>query len=150
MAFKNTASHVHNNPIGTVFDTVEDAWFWCVSAMTAKADGAQIKAGQASVPRPCEPVDIMKVVDRLYRNRAIMRDHLRVLIHYGKRCLAPDPRRNKEARAYTLWDDAMMRMESILEKKGIIYASHDSFHDYQDDDDFDVPAFLNQQGVSVS
>ena len=130
------------------FDTVEDAWFWCVAGMTARSDGARITAGNADIPRPCEPIDILKVVDRLYRNRNITRDHIRVLKHYGVRTMAPDPRRPKEARSYTLWEEAMMRMETVLERKGIIYPSVDSFHDMPDET-FDIPAFLIEQGVSI-
>lgn len=105
------------------FDSVEDAWFWFIRAQQARNEGARFAAGQGVVPRPCEPIDILKVLDRLYRNRRLLRDHLLVLRHYGRREMAPDPRRVKEARAYKVWCEAIERLEPILENKGIVRIS---------------------------
>lgn len=102
------------------FESVEEAWFWFVSSYEAKEDGARFIAGSGLLPRPCEPVDILRAVDGLYRQRRLQRDHLLVLRHYGRRLMAPDVRRPKEARAHTLWEEAMMRLEAVLEKKGIV------------------------------
>jgi hypothetical protein len=146
MTFTSDTSLHHSK--GQPFDSVEEAWFWCVDGMTARNDGARITAGHGNTERPCEPIDIAKVVDRLYRNRNISRDHLRVLKHYGIRHMAPDPRRQREAKAFTLWDEVMMRMEAILERKGIIYPSTDSFHDVHNPD-FDIPGFLTEQGFQT-
>lgn len=104
----------------TPFDTVEEAWFWFVAAQQAKAEGARIIAGQGMVERPCEPVDILKILDRLYRQRAIAMPHILVLRHYGRRNMAPDARRIKEARAAKLWREAMDRLEPVFESKGIL------------------------------
>lgn len=102
------------------FDTVEEAWFWFVAAQQARIDGARITAGQALVERPCEPLDILKILDRLYRQRTLTMDHLMVLRFYGRRNMAPDPRRVKEVRASKLWRQAMDRLESVFESKGIL------------------------------
>lgn len=102
------------------FDSAQEAWFWFVRAQQAKNDGARFAAGLGNTERPCEPIDILRILDRLYRNRLLLRDHLLVLRHYGRRELSPDPRRIKEARAYKLWIEALERMEPILERKGII------------------------------
>jgi hypothetical protein len=102
------------------FRTVEEAWFWFVQAQDARSSGARFVAGAGTVPRPCEPLDLMRVVDRLYRNRRLLRDHLHVLVHYGRRLAAPDPQRSVEARASALWREALDRIAPVLRGKGIV------------------------------
>lgn len=101
------------------FETAEEAWFWFIDAQQARQDGARISAGQGLYTRPCEPMDILKVVERLHRNRRLIMDHF-VLRHYGRRHYAPDPHRIKEQRAYTLWREAFERIEPVLVAKGIV------------------------------
>ncbi len=105
---------------GIPFDTIEDLWFWFIMAQQARNDGARYISGAGLIPRPCEPVDILKILDDLYRKRRLLREHLLVLRHYGRRHLAPDPNRVKEVRSYYLWKDALERMRPVLERKGII------------------------------
>ncbi|MFA7456858.1 MAG: hypothetical protein WCY57_05370 [Micavibrio sp.] len=111
-------------PVGevktTLFSNAEEAWLWFILAQEARNDGARISAGAGLFARPCEPVDILQCVDRLYRNRRLVMDHLLVLRHYGKRQLPPDPRRMKEVRAFILWKEALERLEPVLVKKGIV------------------------------
>jgi hypothetical protein len=102
------------------FRCAEEAWFWFIAAQNARCDGARVIAGASLFPRPCEPLDILKVVDRLYRGRRLLRDHLLVLRHYGRRYMPPDQRRRKEQRAHVLWTEALQKMESVLEAKGIV------------------------------
>lgn len=102
------------------FENTEEAWFWFIAAQEARNDGARFAAGLGLLPRPCEPLDILKVVDNLYRHRRLLRDHLLVLRHYGRRRLAPDEHRVKEQRAHTLWHEAMERIGVVLENKGIV------------------------------
>lgn len=104
----------------TPFATVEDAWFWFVQAQQARSDGARYSAGAGLVPRPCEPVDILTILTQLHRSRRLTMDHLLVLRHYGRRMMAPDPRRAKEVRAHDLWVEALERLEPALMRKGII------------------------------
>ncbi len=107
----------------TPFDNAEELWFWFIAAQQARNDGARFVAGRGEVQRPCEPVDILKILDHLYRNRRLLRDHLLVLRHYGRRNMPPDARRVKEARAAFLWKEALERMTPVLERKGIIKKS---------------------------
>ncbi len=109
---------------GIPFQSVEEAWFWFIAAQQARNDGARYVAGAGDIRRPCEPVDILKVLDSLYRKRRLFRDHFLVLRHYGRRFMAPDPRRVKEQRAHILWKEALERIEPVLEKKGIIELPH--------------------------
>lgn len=107
----------------TPFVSAEEAWFWFMQAQQARLDGARIMGGQGALARPCEAADIFKIVDRLYRQRRLMRDHLLVLRHYGRRFLAPDPRRAKEARAHALWTESLERIGAVLESRGIMRPS---------------------------
>jgi hypothetical protein len=102
------------------FDSSESVWFWFVQAQTARQDGARFVAGLSDLPRPCEPLDILRIVDRLYRQRRLMRDHLAVLAFYGRRLLAPDPRRPAEQRAQLIWREALDRLDPVLRGKGIV------------------------------
>lgn len=104
----------------TPFTTAEEAWFWFIQAQMARAEGARIAAGMGLVSRPCEPVDIFRVMERLYRARKLVLDHVMVLRHYGRRLMPPDPRRAKEMRAHDLWCEALQKMEEILVSKGIV------------------------------
>lgn len=102
------------------FESAEEAWFWFITAQQARNDGARFTAGGGLLQRPCEPVDILKVLDGLHRKRHLKRDHLLVLRHYGRRNMPPERRRQKEARAFYLWEEALERMTPVLERKGII------------------------------
>lgn len=102
------------------FETAEELWFWFIAAQAARNDGARYASGLGSINRPCEPVDILKILDGLYRKRLLLRDHLLVLRYYGRRYLAPDPNRVKEKRAFFIWVEAFERLEPVLEKKGLI------------------------------
>lgn len=102
------------------FVSTEEAWFWFVQAQEARSSGARIVAGRGTVPRPCEPLDMMREIDRLYRQRKLIRDHLHVLVHYGKRLMAPDPERRLESRASSLWREALAFLDPVLREKGIV------------------------------
>ena len=116
-----------------LFADAEEAWFWFIAAQEARNDGARFVAGAGLYRRPCEPIDILKVLDRLYRARKLERRHFMVLRHYGRRHMAPDPRRVKEKRAAVLWDEALTIMSPLLEEKGIIAAQPKPFHSWVDE-----------------
>ena len=102
------------------FASTEEAWFWFIQSNDAKAAGARVRADAGDVPRPCEPIDVLHALDRLYRQRRLARDHLFVLAHYGRRLMAPDPHRHREMRAHGLWDEALSRLDPLLRRKGIV------------------------------
>lgn len=104
------------------FTSAEEAWFWFIQNQMAREDGARIAAGLSLVVRPCEPVDIYKIMERLYRGRRLLMDHILVLRHYGRRLMSPDPRRIKEIKAHGLWVEALSRMEEVMIGKGIVEA----------------------------
>jgi hypothetical protein len=102
------------------FASVEEAWFWTITALLARRDGARITAGKGLTIRPCEPDDVVKCLDRLYRQRRIELAHARVLRSYGERGQPPSPRHLSERRDHALWREALSRLEGPLRAKGII------------------------------
>ena len=70
--------------------------------------------------RPCEPDDVMKCLDRLYRQRRIDLIHARIMRIWGERGIAPDPRHLSERGDCALWREAMDRLEWPLRVKGIV------------------------------
>lgn len=111
---------VHTEAPAVPFDSAEQAWFWFMQSYEARCAGARLRAGEGELRRPCEPLDVLRAVDRLYRQRRLVRDHLAVLAHYGRRLMAPDPRRRLEQRAHGLWDEALARLDPVLRRKGIV------------------------------
>lgn len=107
----------------TPFENAEEAWFWFIQAYQARNDGAQITANHGRVVRPCDPDDILKILDRLYRHRRLTMHHFRVLRHYGVRMIAPDSTRAREHLAARLWGEAMQIMGEVLIAKGIMRSS---------------------------
>ncbi|WP_247887165.1 hypothetical protein [Azospirillum sp. SYSU D00513] len=105
---------------GIPFDDAEEAWFWSVQAQDAKAEGARVVAGLGLVRRPCEPGDVLRAVDALHRRRLLARDHLHVLVQYGRLRMAPDAARRHEQRAHRLWREAFDRLVPVLRAKGIV------------------------------
>jgi hypothetical protein len=107
-------------PDTTPFDNAQEAWFWFILANEARQAGAKVRAGQGLFHRPCEPLDILRMVDQLYRRRRLLRDHLLVLAHYGRRQYAPDPDCRREMRDHTVWREAFAVMAPVLQEKGIV------------------------------
>ena len=102
------------------FRSAEEAWFWTMAALIARRDGARIVAGRGLVSRPCEPDDVVKCLDRLYRQRRIDLAHARILRIWGERGTAPDPGALRERGDHRLWREALERMEWPLRLKGIV------------------------------
>ncbi len=104
----------------TLFNSAEEAWFWFMQSHKARQSGAKQSANQGDVIRPCEPTDILKILERLRRHRRLDMNHFRVMRHYGDRMLAPDPYHAKEWHASTLWGEAMEILEDVLIAKDIV------------------------------
>lgn len=104
----------------TPFRAAEDAWFWTMAALAARRDGARYTAGMGKVTRPCEPDDVVKCLDGLYRQRRIDLTHARILRAWGERQTAPDPRHATERGDWKVWREALDRLEWPLRVKGIV------------------------------
>jgi len=103
---------------GTAFRDAAQAWFWTMSALTARRDGSG--AGGGRVARPCDPDDVVRCLDTLYRRRRIDLTHARVLRAWGERGIAPDAGHPAERAAARLWGEALERLEFLLRLKGIV------------------------------
>lgn len=125
MTFKTITGSCDTTADGTIaFKSAEEAWFWFIQAQTAKNEGARITAGSGLIPRPCEPVDIITALERLYRNRMVGMNHVMVLRNYGRRMMAPDKRLRREAEAHSLWHEALDKLEAVLISKRIVTKPH--------------------------
>lgn len=142
MSKKNYYPVVNSADTIDKFSSVEDAWFWFITANQAFLDGARFGAGAGRHNRPCLPSDILTIVDRLRRTRRLLRDHIMVMRHYGTRQYAPDRYHPKEMRAATIWQEAMEVLEEVLIAKGIVEKAGDwpEMKPYQSDAE-DYPVF---------
>jgi len=102
------------------FPSAEAAWFWTMAALRARHDGARYTANQGSVRRPCEPDDVVRCLDALWRRRRIDLVHARVLRVWGERQVAPCPKVATERCDFRLWHEALERLEWPLRVKGIV------------------------------
>lgn len=125
---KKTAKTNGESIIGAIpFENAQEAWFWFIAAQQARNDGAKFLSGLGLYQRPCEPMDILNILNRLYRTRRLTMDHILVLRHYGRRQLSPDSSRVKERRAHYLWTEAFERLSPVFIRKGIITAEDNGF-----------------------
>jgi hypothetical protein len=100
------------------FETAEEAWFWTVRALAARHEGAN--GGESSIERPCDPDDILRCLDRLYRTRRIELLHARVLRYWGDRQRPPNPQNPRERSDCRLWGEVMDSLAGKLRDKGIV------------------------------
>jgi len=102
------------------FRCAEDAWFWTMTALVARREGARFVANQGAVARPCEPDDVVKCLDTLYRRRRIDLVHARILRIWGERQIAPNPANPCDRCDWKLWREAIERLKWMLRNKGIV------------------------------
>ncbi len=102
------------------FRNAEEAWFWTMAALMARREGARYTANQGRVVRPCEPDDVVKCLDGLYRRRRIDLVHARILRIWGERQASPSPTLPAERCDWRLWREALERLEWPLRVKGIV------------------------------
>lgn len=102
------------------FRDAEEAWLWTMAALVARREGARFSANKGAVARPCEPDDVVKCLDMLYRRRRIDLVHARILRIWGERRTPPDPTHPSERSDWRLWREALERLEWPLRLKGIV------------------------------
>jgi hypothetical protein len=102
------------------FATAEEAWMWTMAALRARRDGARYTANRGLVGRPCEPDDVVRCLDALYRRRRIDLVHARILRIWGERQVPPNPAYATERCDFRLWTEALERLEFPLRAKGIV------------------------------
>ena len=102
------------------FSSAQEVWFWFMDAYSARSDGAQIMAGAGLYERPCDPLDILKIVERLYRDGILQRLHVKALRYFGEQRLLPDTSQRSERTLARFWNEAMMHLSGVFQVKGII------------------------------
>jgi hypothetical protein len=123
-AARHSISATRSPPSGNVlaqpFGNAEHAWLWTMAALIARREGARFSAKKGSVARPCDPDDVVKCLDALYRQRRIDLAHARVLRIWGERQMPPSASVAAERQDRKLWIEALERLEWPLRVKGIV------------------------------
>ncbi len=102
------------------FCNAEHAWLWTMAALIARREGARFTANKGAVTRPCDPDDVVKCLDTLYRQKRIDLGHARTLRVWGERQMSPSPVVAAERQDRKLWIEALERLEWPLRLKGIV------------------------------
>jgi hypothetical protein len=111
---------VRHGPEVQAFRSAEHAWLWTMAALIARREGARYTANKALVSRPCDPDDVIKCLNGLYRQRRVDLAHARILRIWGERQMPPSLLVPSERRDYGLWVEALERLEWPLRVKGIV------------------------------
>jgi hypothetical protein len=114
------ATQIRSLPNTQPFGSAEEAWIWTMAALIARREGARYSAGKGTVGRPCDPDDVVRCLDSLYRQRRIDLAHARVLRIWGERQIAPCAAVAAERHDFRLWSEALDRLEWPLRVKGIV------------------------------
>ncbi len=109
-----------SGPATQPFRDAAEAWLWTMAALTARRDGARYTANKGRTSRPCEPDDVVRCLDSLYRQRRIDLTHARILRIWGERQATPNPTYPTERNDWRLWQEALERLEWPLRMKGIV------------------------------
>jgi hypothetical protein len=107
-------------PHAQPFDSAESAWLWTMAALIARREGARYTANKGLMTRPCDPDDIVKCLDGLYRQQRITLAHARILRIWGERQIAPSSVIAAEQNDRRLWVEALETLARPLRLKGII------------------------------
>lgn len=105
-------------PRSQPFASAEQAWFWTMAALAARRDGTG--SNGRGTPRPCDPDDVVRCLDTLYRRRRIDLVHARILRIWGERRVVPNPAYAAERCDWRIWSEALARLEWPLRVKGIV------------------------------
>ena len=97
------------------FASTEAAWFWTAGSLRARQEGAALPG-----PGPCQPEDVVKCLDELYRRRRVELLHVRILRIWGWRGRAPNPAWPRERCDWRLWREALNRLDWPLRVRGIV------------------------------
>jgi hypothetical protein len=124
LSVRHAVNQMHAQPRPALhvepFASAEDVWMWTMAALIARREGARYTANKGAISRPCDPDDVVKCLDGLYRQRRITLAHARVLRIWGERQMAPSGAAALERPDYRLWVEALERLEWPLRVKGIV------------------------------
>jgi hypothetical protein len=113
-------NQVPAGPLTQPFGSAAEAWLWTMAALIARREGARYTANKGLVSRPCDPDDVVRSLDGLYRQKRIDLAHARILRIWGERQMAPSRSVVAEQHDHRLWVEALERLEWPLRVKGIV------------------------------
>lgn len=119
--------HARQTDTAIRFPSAQDAWFWTVGALRARREGTR-RSGGPRIVRPCDPDDVIRAIDRLWRDGRLGPAHLRAMRLCGERGLPPEPARPGERDLARLWDEAMAELAVPLRAKGIVGDGNDAWN----------------------
>ncbi len=111
---------VHDADLATPFRSAEEAWLWTMASLLARRDGAGLGWRPEGILRPCDPEDITRCLDILYRERSVDLVHARILRIWGERQMAPRSDRPQQQSDWRLWNQALGQLEWALRARGIV------------------------------
>lgn len=114
-ACQSVFSPVASQPALQPFGTAEDAWYWTLACLAGRQDD-----GAPLPPRGFKPEDVLLCLDRLYRHRRVQLVHVRIMRLWGERARAPNPAYPRERCDWSLWREAMDRLDWQLRQSGIV------------------------------
>ena len=97
-----------------MFPNSEAAWLWTCAVLRAREDG------RAGPPGPCGTEQVLRGLDRLYRNRRLDLLHVRVLRRWGWRGHGPNPARAADGFDHVVWTEALARLDWVWQQAGVI------------------------------
>ena len=115
---KTTEEKTPAKTVGEAFASADQAWFWTMGALHARREGT--RKGGVGIKRPCDPDDVVRCLDQLYRQRRIDLAHARILRLWGERGMAPNPQWAGHRSDWRLWREAMEGLDGKLRAKGIV------------------------------
>ena len=110
----------HDPDTALPFRSAEEAWLWTMESLIARRDGASATWRPDGPARPCDPDDIVRCLDILYRQRSIELLHARILRIWGERQRAPRCDGQQQQSDWRLWYQALGQLEWTLRARGIV------------------------------
>ena len=102
------------------FHSAAEAWLWTMATLVARRDGAGPAWRPEGKLRPCDPDDVVRCLDRLYREGSVDLLHARILRIWGERQCAPRADRPLQMSDWRLWQQALGHLEWALRARGIV------------------------------
>lgn len=104
------------------YTSMEELWFAFMKTYQCLENMNHKEADNVSLPREHAEAykAILSILDKMFRARRLLIDHLRVLRFYGRRGLAPRLAVQKEALAHTLWLEAFKILEPLMIEEGYL------------------------------
>ena len=110
----------HADPEIRPFRSAEDAWLWTMAVLLARRDGAGLAWRPDGPARPCDPEDVIRCLDTLYRQRSIELLHVRILRIWGERQRPPRANRLSQHADWRLWHQTLGQLEWTLRARGVV------------------------------